>query len=105
MKNQKLCLLMKRMVPVFGLFGVISASCLSALAQNSSSTEDIEKLKSIVGQQQKTLEQQQAQIVVLQSALAEQKRMLVDMAQGRTNGATDVEAFELARTSRSRGAC
>ena len=88
MKNQKLCILMKRMVPVFGLFGVISASCLSATAQDSSRTEDIDKLKSIVGQQQKTLEQQQAQIVALQSALAEQKRMLVDMAERRTSGST-----------------
>lgn len=79
---------MKRMAPMVTLFVVLFASFLSAMAQTSSSTEEIERLKSIVGQQQKMLEQQQAEIAVLQSAMAEQKSLLVNMTQGRTSGAT-----------------
>ena len=45
-------------------------------AQNSSNSAEIENLKLIVDQQQKALEQQQAQIQALQSALTEQKKML-----------------------------
>jgi hypothetical protein len=80
--------LMKRMAPVVTLFVVLFASFLSGMAQTSSSTDEIEKLKSIVGQQQKMLEQQQTEIVVLQSAMAEQKSLLVNLTQGRTSGAT-----------------
>lgn len=76
MKNQKLWLLVK-VVPALILLGVLSVSCRPAVAQTLTSTAEIEKLKSIVDQQQRALEQQQAQIQVLQSALAEQKDMMM----------------------------
>ncbi|HEY6385651.1 MAG TPA: hypothetical protein VIX91_08230 [Candidatus Acidoferrum sp.] len=93
MKNRKLYLLIERVVPVLALLWVISAGCLSATAQTSSSTAELEKLKLIVGQQQKALEQQQAQILALQSALAEQKKMLVSVM-GRTSDGTLVPAVD-----------
>jgi hypothetical protein len=92
--SQKLSLLMKPVVPVLTLHGVLSVGCLLATAQASSSTGEIEQLKSIVGQQQRALEQQQAQIVALQSALAEQKQILVNLVQGETSGAMLVPAEE-----------
>src|SRR5580704_11450180 len=76
MKSQKTLLLMKLIVAVAAVSSSFSVACLSATAQNSSDGAEIENLKSIVDQQQKTLEQQQAQIRALQSALTEQKTML-----------------------------
>ena len=85
MKSQKMCLLMKFIVPVVAVFGSFSVACLSAMAQNSSNSPEIENLKLIVDQQQKALEQQQAQIQLLQSALTEQKKMLVSLVHGATS--------------------
>jgi hypothetical protein len=76
---------MKPLVSVLALLWVLSAGCLSVMAQASNSTADIEQLKLILSQQQKALEQQQAQIRALQSALAEQQKMLVDVVQGRAS--------------------
>ena len=89
MKSQKLYLLIDRVVPVLALLWVLTASCLSAAAQTSTGTAELEKLKLVVGQQQRALEQQQAQILALQSALAEQKNMLVSVM-GRTGDRTMV---------------
>ena len=66
--------------------GIFSIGCQSALAQTSTSTVEIEKLKAIVGQQQKTLEQQQVQILALQSALAEEKKMIQSVMRTATSG-------------------
>ncbi|MGA7842142.1 MAG: hypothetical protein WCA34_14560 [Candidatus Acidiferrales bacterium] len=60
-------------------FGVFSVACLSAMAQNSRNSPEIKNLKLIVDQQQKAREQLQAQIQVLQSALADQKKMLASL--------------------------
>ena len=79
MKSQKMRLLMKCIVPVVAVFWSFSVACLSAIAQNSSNTPEIENLKLIVDQQQKVLEQQQVQIQLLQSALTEQKKILVSL--------------------------
>lgn len=79
MQTQNLCLFAKRVVSVAILFGVLCSGWISAMAQVSTSTEEIEQLKSLIGQQQKTLEQQQTEIQELRSALAEQKRMLADV--------------------------
>ena len=57
MKSQKPYLLIKRVVPVLAFFWVLSVGCLSAAAQTSSSTAELEKLKLLVGQQQRALEQ------------------------------------------------
>ncbi|HEV3419449.1 MAG TPA: hypothetical protein VG075_04035, partial [Candidatus Acidoferrum sp.] len=88
MKSQKMRLLMKLIVPVVAVFWSFSVACLSAMAQNSSNSAEIENLKLIVDQQQKALEQQQAQIQALQSALTEQKKMLASLVQGATSGET-----------------
>ena len=88
MKSQKMRLLMKCIVPVVAVFWSFSVACLSAMAQNSSNSAEIENLKLIVDQQQKALEQQQAQIQALQSALTEQKKMLVSLVQGATSSDT-----------------
>src|ERR1700675_816480 len=85
MKSQKMRLLMKCIVPVVAVFWSFSVACLSAMAQNSSDSAEIENLKLIVDQQQKALERQQAQIRALQSALTEQKTMLVSLVQGATS--------------------
>jgi len=91
---------MKPIVPL-ALLWVLSAGGLSLTAQTPNSTADIEQLRSIVGEQQRTLEQQQkgleqqqAQILALQSALAEQKKMLLKAVQVETNGATLVPAAD-----------
>jgi hypothetical protein len=88
MKSQKMRLLMKLIVPVVAVFWSFSVACLSAMAQNSSNSAKIENLKLIVDRQQKALEQQQAQIQALQSALTEQKKMLVSLVQGATSSDT-----------------
>jgi hypothetical protein len=91
---------MKPIVPL-ALLWVLSAGGLSLTAQTLNSTADIELLRSIVGEQQRTLEQQQkgleqqqAQILALQSALAEQKKMLLEAVQVEINGATLVSAAD-----------
>lgn len=84
MKNQKLWLLVKATLT---LLGVLSVSCQS-MAQTSSTMVEIEKLKSIVNQQQKVLDQQQAQIQALQSALAEQKEMMLRVIRTSTTADT-----------------
>ena len=88
MKSQTLRFLIKLFVSVVAVFWSFSAGCLSAMAQNSSNSPEIENLKLIVDQQQKALEQQQAQLQVLQSTLAEQKKMLVSLLQGATSSVT-----------------
>ena len=88
MKSQKMRLRMKLIVPVVAVFWSFSVVCLSAMAQNSSNGAEIEKLKLIVDRQQKALEQQQTQIQALQSALTEQKEMLVSLVQGATHSDT-----------------
>jgi hypothetical protein len=94
MKSQKLNLLIKPAVPILTLHWVLFAGCLLATAQTSSSTTEIEKLELIVAQQQRALEQQQTQILALQSALAEQQKILGNVVQGRTSGVTMVPATD-----------
>jgi hypothetical protein len=53
----------------------------SVLAQSTPATTDVEQLKSIVGAQQKALEQQQTEIQKLQSQLAEQQQLLIGVVQ------------------------
>ena len=88
MKSQKARLLMKLIVPVVTVFWSFSVTCPSAMAQNSNNSAEIENLKLIVDQQQKALEQQQAQIQALQSALTEQKKVLVSLVQGAASSDT-----------------
>src|SRR5580700_4363446 len=88
MKSQKMRLLVKCIVPVVAVFWSFSLACLSVMAQNSSNSPEIENLKLIVDQQQKALEQQQAQIQMLQSAMTEQKKMLVSLVQTATSNDT-----------------
>ncbi len=52
------------------------------MAQNSRNSPEIKNLKLIVDQQQKAREQLQAQIQVLQFALADQKQMLASLVLG-----------------------
>src|SRR5580698_5924035 len=88
MKSQKMRLFMKCIVPVVAVFWSLSVACPSAMAQNSSNSAEIENLKLIVDHQQKALEQQQAQIQALQSALTEQKKMLVSLVHEATSSDT-----------------
>jgi len=57
------------------------ATSLSGFAQSPPATTDVEQLRLLVGAQQKALEQQQAQIQKLQSAMAEQQQMLIGVVQ------------------------
>jgi hypothetical protein len=78
---------MKITVTFFFLF-VFSAQItwsVSVLAQELSAP-DIDQLKAQMNSQQKLLEKQQARIEALESALAEQKRVLLDLDQGEANG-------------------
>lgn len=85
---------MKSLVSCLLLFTVLLATSLSALAQSSPATTDIEQLKSLVGAQQKALEQQQAQIQKLQSALAEQQQMLIGVVQNGSGAAKFMPAVD-----------
>ena len=62
------------------------------LAQTSSDAGDLEQLKSVVGDQQQLLEQQQAQIQALQLAPRQQKQILAGIVQQRTEGAKQLPA-------------
>jgi hypothetical protein len=91
MKSQNIFFLTKKhVIRILVFFGVLLVGCLLAAAQTSSSTTEFENLKLIVGQQQRALEQQQAQIVSLQSALAK----LENVVQGRTSDVTLVPATD-----------
>ena len=83
---------MKPVVPVLTLIWILSLGCLSLTAQTSSGTAEIDQLKLVVSEQQRALEQQQGQILALQSALAEQKKMLAKLVQGGTSSAPPVPA-------------
>jgi len=82
----------KPVVPVLTLLWILSLGCLSLTAQTSSGTAEIDQLKLVVSEQQRALEQQQGQILALQSALAEQKKMLAKLVQGGTSSAPPVPA-------------
>jgi hypothetical protein len=85
MKGQKMHVSMKDLITVVTVLWAVSVACPSAIAQRSSNTAEIEKLKTIVYRQEKTLEQQQAEIRSLQSALAEQKNLLASVVHGTSN--------------------
>src|ERR1700761_8672684 len=61
-------------------------------AQTSSSTSELEQLKSLVAIQQRALEQQQTDIQALQLSLAEQKEILASVMPHSTRGAALVPA-------------
>ena len=71
---------------------VLMTSSVSVLAQEFSAPRDIEQLKAQINSQQKLLEKQQAHIEALESALAEQQRMLLNLDQGKANGAMLIPA-------------
>ena len=80
---------------LFLLFAtVLLATPLSVIAQSSPATTEIEQLRSLVGVQQKALEQQQAQIQKLQSAMAEQQQMLIGVVQNGSGTAKLVPAVD-----------
>jgi hypothetical protein len=70
---------------------VLATSSVSLRAQESSVTE-IDQLKAQVNSQHEMLENQQARIQALESALAEQQRVLAKVLQSRANGTTPVPA-------------
>ena len=78
--------------PIALFFMYVFAGCPLLLSQTSIDAGELERLKSVVRSQQNLLEQQQAQIQALQSALAEQKQMLVGIMQQRTEGAKRLPA-------------
>jgi hypothetical protein len=85
------------MKPVFAGLALsllaLSVGCPWSVAQTTSSKSETEQLKLIVGEQQRALDRQQTEILALQSALAEQKEMLVHLLR-RGTGATLVQAAE-----------
>jgi len=91
-------------VPFFFLFAVLLAPSVSVLAQSSPATTDIDQLKAQMNAQQKLLEKQQAHIQALESALAEQQKMLTNVVQGAKGSATLVPAVEHSVTDLSAGA-
>src|SRR5271165_3851789 len=74
--------------------GSLLATSPTLIAQSPPATNDIEQLKSLVGAQQKALEQQQVQIQKLQSALAEQQQMLIGVVQNGSGTAKLVPAVD-----------
>jgi septal ring factor EnvC (AmiA/AmiB activator) len=70
-------------------FFVLITSSVSVLGQGSSMT-DTDQLRAQMNSQQKLLEQQQARIQALESALAEQQRVLAKVLQSHANGAMPV---------------
>jgi len=77
---------MKATAALLFVFFFLLTSSAVMLAQESSAT-DIDQLKAQMRLQQKLLEKQQEQIQALESALAEQQRMLTKVAQGNAYGA------------------
>lgn len=73
--------------PIVKLIFAVSVGCSSLGAETESSPSEIEQPKSPVSAQQKGLEQQQAQIQKLQSALAEQRQMLIGVVQNGSGSA------------------
>jgi hypothetical protein len=73
------------------VFAVSMTCSVSARAQESSAT-DIDQLKAQMNSQQKLLEKQQAQIQALESALAEEQVMLLNLVQGKPKAAMVVPA-------------
>lgn len=86
MKNQKPWQVVNTVVPALTLLGILSIGCQPATAQTYSSTTEIEKLKLVVDRQQRMLDQQQSEIQALQSALAEQKRMVLSVMSAANSG-------------------
>ena len=78
---------MKSKVAMLFLLVFLLATSLAVIAQSSTATSDIEQLKVQMNAQQKLLEKQQAHIQALESALAEQQKMLTNVVQvGGANG-------------------
>ena len=72
--------------PIVKLIFAVSVACSSLWSQTASNPSEIDQLKSLVGAQQKALEQQQDEIQKLQSALAEQHQLLIGVVQNGSNG-------------------
>jgi septal ring factor EnvC (AmiA/AmiB activator) len=68
-------------VPCLLLSFLLFSTSLSVSAQSSALPTEIDQLKSVVGAQQKALEQQQSEIQKLQSQLAEQQQLLIGVVQ------------------------
>src|SRR5271165_6323816 len=77
---------MKSKVAMLFLLVFLLATSLAVIAQSSTATSDIEQLKVQMNAQQKLLEKQQTHIQALESALAEQQKMLTNVVQGGANG-------------------
>ena len=82
---------MKIIASFLSLFVVLLGTSVSVPAQASQAV-DIEQLKAQMSAQQRLLEKQQAHIQVLESALAEQQKMLAKVVQASPDGAMAVEA-------------
>ena len=72
-----------RTIVVLALTTLLASSPL--WSQNADSNSQIEQLKSLVGAQQKALEQQQSEIHKLQSDLEEQQKLLIGVVQTSPN--------------------
>src|SRR5271165_2574292 len=81
----------KIIAPFLSLFVFSLGTSVSVPAQTLQAS-DIEQLKAQMSTQQRLLEKQQAQIQALESALAEQQKMLARMVQASPDGARVVEA-------------
>src|SRR5215510_8693206 len=90
---------MKATAAFLFVLSVLLRSSASVLAQESSAT-DIDQLKAQMRLQQKLLEKQQEQIQALESALAEQQRLLAKAVQGNAYGAMSVPATGYPATDR-----
>lgn len=79
--------------PILMFFIYVFAGCPLLPAQTSIDAGELEQLKSALRSQQSLLQQQQAQIQALQTALAEQKQMLAGIVQQRTQSAKQVSTM------------
>jgi len=84
---------MKAKAAFLFVFAALTISSGPAPAQQSSES-DIDQLKAKIDSQQKLLEEQQAQIRLLQANLAEQQKILAKVVQGNADEATLVPAVE-----------
>src|SRR3974390_2545690 len=81
-------------VVVLAMQCVLVLGSTALMAQTPANSSEINELKSLITMQQKALEQQQAQIQQLQSALAEQQVMLLGVVQKNTGPPQYVPAVD-----------
>ncbi len=83
--------------PIATLFSFVLTAHPLVLAQSSNNTQELEQLRSLVMAQQKALAEMQAQIQMLQSAIAEQNKKLTSVGGGDAGASKPAPATDYAQ--------